>query len=356
MILRKRRAVLLLAVALMMVAAACGDDATEATAAPTPEPTPEPTPAPTPEPEPGPVGQGMVNPADVTIIYVGCGAPTGFAGIVNDGAETAARHLGITYQYAFPDQVTAAGLATTLEAAIAARPTGIALCGLDPGAHASLVAEGVDAGILFALSPSDEPYSENPLRSATDLYVGRAGSDEFSAGVTSGTQVLLAGVASGKVAVMINPQDSTQFLRADGVKSVVEPAGLDWEIVEMTGDPGQNAELATSYLRANTDVTAIVVTNLEAFEGADAAIKELGLDVVFGAFDLFGPVVAAIQDGRVSWTIDQQPWWRGYVPVWDLGMMAIYGLVRANWFLTGPAVVDSSNIEATLVGVQGGWR
>ncbi|HLA80471.1 MAG TPA: substrate-binding domain-containing protein [Thermoleophilia bacterium] len=329
-------------VSLMLLATACNASTGETTIATT-------TPA-----EDGGAGQA----AAVSIIYVGCAAPSGFHGIVAAGAQTAADNLGnVEFQYVFPEEVTAAGMAPILETAIAARPDGIALCGLDPSAHRSLVEEGVTAGIFFSLTPSDQPYAEHPLRDPEDLYISRVGSDEFSAGVLSGQQILVNGVSSGKVVCAPNPDDQTQFQRCDGVQSVVGEAGLDFEIVEMTEDPGRNAELLTTYLRANTDVSAAITTNLQSYEGMAAAVKELGLnDLVFGAFDLFEPVLAGIQEGTVLWTIDQQPWWRGYVPTWDLVMKVRYGLQRANWFLTGPAITDANNIDAVLAGVEAGYR
>lgn len=333
-----RRNRMVLVVSLMLLATACNASAGETTTTTS--------------------GDGASQAEAVSIIYVGCAAPTAFHGIVAAGAQMAADHLGnVDFQYVFPEEVTAAGMAPILETAIAARPDGIALCGLDPGAHRSLVEEGVAAGILFSLTPSDQPYAEHPLRDPEDLYISRVGSDEFSAGVLSGQQVLLNGVSSGKVVCAMDPEDTTQFQRCNGVQSVVEEGGLQFEIVEMTADPGRNAELLTTFLRANTDVTAAIVTNLQAYEGMAAALADLGLaDLVLGAFDLFEPVLQGIQEGTVLWTIDQQPWWRGYVPTWDLVMKVRYGLQRANWFLTGPAITDASNIEAVMEGVAGGYR
>jgi simple sugar transport system substrate-binding protein len=140
------------------------------------------------------------------------------------------------------------------------------------------------------------------------------------------------------------------------VKSVVEAAGLDFEIVELSQDPSKITEVMVNFLRANTDAVAAIATFTPAVPGFAAAIEELDADVLLAVFDLNGEVIARIQDGSVSWTIDQQPWWRGYVPVWDLAMNTMYGLQRANWFLTGPAVIDASNIEATVAGVEGGYR
>ena len=46
--------------------------------------------------------------------------------------------------------------------------------------------------------------------------------------------------------------------------------------------------------------------------------------------------LAAIQDGRQAFTIDQQQFWRGYMPVLLLTHYIKYGLIEANYFLTGP--------------------
>jgi simple sugar transport system substrate-binding protein len=55
--------------------------------------------------------------------------------------------------------------------------------------------------------------------------------------------------------------------------------------------------------------------------------------------------LSAIQDGRQAFTIDQQQYWRGYIPVLLMAHYIKYGLNQANYFLTGPSVVDASNVD-----------
>ena len=55
-------------------------------------------------------------------------------------------------------------------------------------------------------------------------------------------------------------------------------------------------------------------------------------------------------------TIDQQQFWRGYMPVLLLTHYIKYGLVEANYFLTGPTIVDASNVEQVAALVEQGYR
>ena len=76
--------------------------------------------------------------------------------------------------------------------------------------------------------------------------------------------------------------------------------------------------------------------------------------------DLDARIVAqsleAIRDGRQAFTIDQQQFWRGYMPVLLLTHYLNYGLIQANYFLTGPTIVDSSNVEQVAALVGKGYR
>ena len=53
-----------------------------------------------------------------------------------------------------------------------------------------------------------------------------------------------------------------------------------------------------------------------------------------------------IQDGELTFTMDQQGYWRGYISVMELVHYIRYGLVQANYFLTGPILVDTSNADS----------
>lgn len=58
--------------------------------------------------------------------------------------------------------------------------------------------------------------------------------------------------------------------------------------------------------------------------------------------------------GRVTGA--QQQFWRGYMPVMLLVHHVKYGLSQANYFLTGPTIVDKSNVEQVAALVEQGYR
>ena len=66
--------------------------------------------------------------------------------------------------------------------------------------------------------------------------------------------------------------------------------------------------------------------------------------------------LAAIKDGRQAFTIDQQQFWRGYMPVLLLTHYIKYGLLEANYFLTGPTIVDAANVDRVSALVKEGYR
>ena len=79
-------------------------------------------------------------------------------------------------------------------------------------------------------------------------------------------------------------------------------------------------------------------------------------DLILTGYDIVAQSLAAIRDGKQAFTIDQQQFWRGYMPVLLLTHYIKYGLIQANYFLTGPTIVDKSNVEQVAKLVQEGYR
>ncbi len=145
----------------------------------------------------------------------------------------------------------------------------------------------------------------------------------------------------------IAPNSEIATLKAAGVKA---------EFVESMMDPGQESELVVNYLRKHPDTAAATsVCNISA--GLLSAKNDSGKsDLIITGYDLDAQALAAIKDGRQSFTIDQQQFWRGYMPVLLLTHYLKYGLMEANYFLTGPTIVDKSNIERVAKLVTEGYR
>jgi simple sugar transport system substrate-binding protein len=289
----------------------------------------------------------MAQDEEKPLIYaVQVAGPSGFHGYLARGGEAAAENLGVDFVSIFPDNPDLAQQLAKFQEAIAAQPDGIIInCGLGPDeAYLDLIAQANGAGIPVGCSAAPPPGS-GPVKTPGDPFLFRVGSDEYAAGVLTAQRLIDLGVTGRVLINQQQPQDVTCNARAQGEKETLEAAGITGDIIQGNMDPGQDAELITQYLRANPDTTgATSVCNIP--DGLLTAKEQAERpDLIVSGYDVVSQALAAIQDGRQAFTIDQQQYWRGYIPVLLMAHYIKYGLNQANYFLTGPSIVDASNVD-----------
>jgi simple sugar transport system substrate-binding protein len=293
----------------------------------------------------------------ITIYFVGITSPADpFHGVIARGAEQAGKDLGVNVVYIFPDKVTLSDYNNKLEQAIAAKPDGIVVLGLDEKGSEPLAQRAHELGMKLAFNPAP-PISEKPLWSPDDLYISRVGSDEYSAGRAAGNRLVKAGVKGKVVCAIQIAGDSTLAARCKGVTDQLKEAGIETEVMEIANEPGQSAELLTTYLRAHPDTGAVVTLGGPPNAGSREAKKAVSRDdLLLGAFDLDTATLESIKAGEMLFTIDQQPFWRGYIPILEITHNIRYGLQQANYFLSGPSIIDKSNVEHVIELAKQGVR
>ena len=296
------------------------------------------------------MGGGLKEASDTKIIYVGCNAPTTFFWArVTRGAQEAANNLGIQYQYLYPQQsgdVTA--LNATVEQAIAAQPDGIAVCGLDPNASRSVVQRAVDSGIAVVLTPPENTITQAPLRDQELPYIGQVGADEPSGGILAANSVIDRYNAKSIVCTQ-SQADTTQGVRCKSLIDTATARGATAQIQIVPNDIGQSADIMTNYLRAHPEVDTVVTTNADVAAGVvEAKNASSRPEVHLVTFDLNDNVLNGVKAGTIDHAIDQQQYWRGYVPVLLLTHYVRYKLVMANNYLTGPNIIDKGNVDAVI--------
>jgi simple sugar transport system substrate-binding protein len=74
------------------------------------------------------------------------------------------------------------------------------------------------------------------------------------------------------------------------------------------------------------------------------AIKDSGVDVPFGGFDLAVEIVDAVESGAMFATMDQQPYLQGYYPIAQIAMAARYGLTPTDVDTGQGAFLDQARI------------
>jgi len=295
---------------------------------------------------------------ELLIYFVGIVGPTDlFHTIVYKGAMQAGDDLGVKVVYIYPDKLTTSQYINKIEQAMAARPDGMVLMGMDEKATQPVAERARDQGIVLAFNPAP-PVTERVLRDPDDVYISRVGSDEYSAGKLAAEGLIKAGV-KGKVFCGIHaPGDGTLSTRAKGLEERLQEAGIDTDIRETPFDPGRCEAYLTDFLRANPDTGGIVTLDSRLGASARAAKKNVGRgeDLFLVGFDLDVPALESIQTGEMLFTIDQQQFWRGYIPILEIVHHIRYGLTQSNYFLSGPNIVDASNVDKVLELTKKGYR
>ena len=293
--------------------------------------------------------------SNISIYFVGCSAPTGFHGYLARGAEEAGKNLGVKVTYIYPDELTIPNQVQKIEEAIAAKANGIALCEFaEDAAYVDVAKRAKEAGIAFGSAAA--PPAGAQVRDPNDIFLFRTGSDEKAAGALTGKRLAAMGIKGGVVVVDQQPGDATCRDRANSEIDALKVAGIKAEFLESSMDPGQESELVVNYLRRNPG-TAAATSVCHISAGLLSAKADSGKkDLIITGYDLDAQALDAVKDGRQAFTIDQQQFWRGYMPVLLLTHYLKYGLVEANYFLTGPTVVDKSNIDQVAKLVTAGYR
>jgi simple sugar transport system substrate-binding protein len=300
-------------------------------------------------------GSASAQDKEISIYFVGCAAPTGFHGYLARGAAEAGENLGVNVTYIYPDQLTIPNQIQKIEEAIAAQADGIAVCVFtEDAAYVEVAARAKEAGIAFGSAAA--PPAGKQVRDPNDIFLFRTGSDERAAGALTAGRLVEMGVKGRVVVGNQQPGDATCMDRATSEIDALKAAGVEAEFLELTMDPGQQAESLTSYLRAHPDTIA-ATSVCDVIDGFLSAKADSGRDdLILTGYDIVSQSLEAIRDGRQAFTIDQQQFWRGYMPVVLATHYIKYGLLEANYFLTGPTIVDKNNVDQVAKLVEEGYR
>ena len=300
--------------------------------------------------------------AGAKIFVVGGKADDPFWSIVKRGAEDAAKVVeaqGGSVTWLAPQNYDNLGVdaAELIRQAIAQGATGVVAPDWVPDAMDPAFKAVADAKIPFVV------YNAGGIKAADRLgalnYVGAV---DYLAGVAGGEYV---GKAGAKHGVCINSLPGAANIEdyCNGFKEGITKAGGSYEVLPLPataeGNVAAVAEAFKAYLTAHPETDAAYTTaNLDAI-GAAQGIEQAGLKgkVKLCGINFDEGILAQIKAGIQACAIDQQGYQQGFYAVSILNGRINYGLsIATREILTGPGVVDASNIDATMEGAKQGTR
>lgn len=214
-----------------------------------------------------------------------------------------------------------------------------------------------DAGIPLII------YNAGGLKAADRLgAMNYVGSDDYKGGVAAGEYLTKAGNKKG---VCINTLPGAANIEAfcSGFKEGMTNGGGVADVLPLPatsfGSATAVAQAVKAYLLQHQDVNAVfTIGNVD----ANSAMNGLTQAGKVGKVQLCGmnfdeTILNNIKDGKQACAIDQQGYLQGYLAVAILNGHVNYGLtVPTREILTGPGIIDKTNVEATIAGVKAGTR
>lgn len=257
---------------------------------------------------------------------------------IRAGAEQAAKDECVKLNYSADPQ--ADKQAQLIQTAVDSKVDGIATTLVTPDALAGSVKAATDAGIpLVGFNSGIDDYQ----RLGALMYFG---SDETIAGQAVGERLTKEGVkhplcviqAAGSVALearcagVKDKNPGTENMQVNGADDSAVVSSIQ---AKLTQDPSIDAIVTLG--------APIAMDALKSMEQANSKAK-------LATFDLNTDAAKAIKDGKIQFSVDQQPYVQGYLAVSSLYLNLKNGndIGGGRAVLTGPSIVDSSNIDKIL--------
>ena len=268
-----------------------------------------------------------------------------------NGMKDAAALLGLPApKWGGSTTSSATEMVSYLNTAIAAKANGIATTVITATSFTTPVKNAMDAGIPVISYNADGVVNNGVADIGTNrlCYVGQA---LYNSGVAMGNRIKSLISSPGEVVIFIaTPGSGNIQPRYDGAVSVLKPAGFTVKQVAtgaLTSAEGAAEKAFLTGAKATLKGAFAVDAGSTQFLGPSLA--SVGLKIPAGGFDLTPGTLNAINAGQLNFTIDQNPYLQGFLPVLYLYLFNLTGgLVAPPNTDTGLTFVTKSNVGPYL--------
>ena len=257
------------------------------------------------------------------------------------GAEDACSLLGCTYQWTGSENANVNEMANAMNTAITGGANGIGVCLVDKKAFNAPTDAALKAKIPVVAYSADEP-SNNRL-----CYIGQ---DLFLSGQEMGKKIVDL-VPSGDVALFIaTPGASNIQPRIDGALDVIKKSGKGITTHTVATGAAVPAELSVidAYSQGHPETKGYFAVDAGSTQSIAQTMQKHDLrskGVKAGGYDLTPITQKLLADDQLDFTIDQQPYLQGFIPILQLFMYqasdTLSGIADTN---TGLKFLDKTTV------------
>ena len=264
------------------------------------------------------------------------------------GIADACALLGCTYTWQGSETSNVSEMVEVMNTAISNKVDGIAVALVDTTAFNEPTANAISAGIPVVSYNADVPSGSPNERLA---YIGQ---DLYQSGLAVGARIVEL-VPSGEVAGFIATPGSLNIQpRINGIHDAIAASKKPITFTEITTGATSDKELPAiqAYYEGHQSVKGMFAVD----GGSTAALGQVmaqynltAKGIKAGGYDLETVTLNAINAGNLDFTIDQQPYLQGFLPVVQLFLYKLSGgLMQPSNTNTGLLFVTKDNVTPYL--------
>ena len=262
------------------------------------------------------------------------------------GAADACKLLGTTYQWTGSESSNVSQMVTALNTAVTSGANGIAVSLIDLHAFNEPVEKALAAGIPVVSYNAD---------AAGNKRLSYTGQDLKKAGEEMGKRIV-EDVKSGDVALFIaTPGSANLQPRIEGAEKAVKASGAPITLHSIATGAAVPGELTAieAYWVGHKETKGMYAVDGGDTESLAKVMQKFGLPakgVKAGGFDLTEQTQKLLSVGFLEFTIDQQPYLQGFLPVLQLFLYKVSGTLTGLFEAdTGLKFLNKETIKPYLV-------
>ncbi len=257
------------------------------------------------------------------------------------GAADACKLLGCSYTWTGSATSNVGEMVNAINSAVSSKVAGIASSLISPTAFTGPVQSALKAGIPVVAYNADEPQTGRLSYIGQDLFVsGQEMGDHIASLLPSGGTIALFIATPG--AANIQP-------RIDGAKATLKShPSIKYDVVATGAAVPAELTVINSWAQSHSSAKGMFAVDAGSTQGVAQTIQKQGLKSkgwVGGGYDLTPITEQLLAAGYIEFTIDQQPYLQGFLPILQLYMYnASQGLAGIAEVDTGLKFLDKTTI------------
>jgi simple sugar transport system substrate-binding protein len=267
------------------------------------------------------------------------------------GAQDACALLNCEFQFTGSKDSIVAEMVNATNAAISSKADGIAIAVVDKDAFRAPVDQALDAGIPVVSYNADGARDDKGTNRLA--YIGQG---LYESGFALGQQAIEAGLDSGEVVGFIATPGALNIQpRIDGASDAIKQSGksLRFTAVGTNADVTRGLSIIDAYAQGHPDLAGMLAVDAGSTQSVGQVVQKYSMRdknlKVAGGFDLVPETLNAINGGSLDFTIDQQPYLQGFLPVLYLYLYKLSGgLMFPSETNTGLLFVTKDNVKPYL--------